>query len=211
MGASSSFWTGKLSPFGTRDLTTGMVAAACGVAPRTVTKWVDRGLIPGCYRIPTHEGANVAGRVSGGDRRIPARACLKFLESMGHHEAVRRLQHMTSLLVTAVGVPEGDLLRLRELLLAHNASVVLCQCLFAAGIQMSAQKSHVLLIDLPAVGASSAAHAAARARAMEQKPLAVGVFHPDDVPAEGDFDFCVAALPDAGHIVKIASYLENAL
>lgn len=52
----------------TKVFTTGQVATICGVAPRTVCMWFDRGLIRG-YRIP---GSN--------DRRIPREHLVKFLK-----------------------------------------------------------------------------------------------------------------------------------
>lgn len=58
-------------------LTTGQVAKICKVATRTVSKWVDRKLLPGSYRIP-----------GGEDRRIPRDALLHFmkLHNMPTHE-----------------------------------------------------------------------------------------------------------------------------
>src|SRR5262245_41693343 len=54
-----------------RVFTTGQVAHLLGVAPRTVSKWFDRGLLSG-YRIP---GSN--------DRRIPREDLLKFIAEHG--------------------------------------------------------------------------------------------------------------------------------
>ncbi len=51
-----------------KTLTTGQVAKMFDVAPRTVSKWVDSGLLKG-YRIPG----------SGGDRRIPVSEVMKFV------------------------------------------------------------------------------------------------------------------------------------
>ncbi len=51
-----------------RVFTTGQVAKICKVAPRTVTKWFDSGLLVG-YRLP-----------GGMDRRIPEDSLREFLQ-----------------------------------------------------------------------------------------------------------------------------------
>lgn len=52
-------------------LTTGEVAKVCSVAPRTVSKWVDSGMLRG-YRVPGSR-----------DRRIPKRCLLAFMQQHG--------------------------------------------------------------------------------------------------------------------------------
>lgn len=53
-------------------LTTGQAAKLCRVAPRTISKWADAGLIPGVYRLPGCD-----------DRRFPARQLLAFMLAKG--------------------------------------------------------------------------------------------------------------------------------
>ena len=53
--------------------TTGQVATLCRVAPRTVSKWMDRGQLGG-YRIPSVTGE--------GDRRIPRDELIRFMKSL---------------------------------------------------------------------------------------------------------------------------------
>jgi excisionase family DNA binding protein len=53
-------------------LTTGEVARICGVSPRTVMKWVDGKLIPGCYALPGSR-----------DRRIPRASLIAFTAKHG--------------------------------------------------------------------------------------------------------------------------------
>ncbi len=53
---------------GKNVLTTGNVAKICNVAPRTVSKWVDDGALPG-YRLPESK-----------DRRIPIASLRSFME-----------------------------------------------------------------------------------------------------------------------------------
>lgn len=59
-------------------LSTSEVANLCGVAPRTVSKWIDAGKIPGAYRIPCN-GKNP----DAGDRRIPSEQLMLFFRENG--------------------------------------------------------------------------------------------------------------------------------
>ena len=52
-------------------LTTGEVAKICNVAPRTVSKWFDTGVLKG-YRIPGSK-----------DRRIPVSQLIRFMKEHG--------------------------------------------------------------------------------------------------------------------------------
>ncbi len=52
-------------------LTTGQVAKFCKVAPRTVAKWIDQGLLKG-YRIPGSQ-----------DRRVPKDNLVRFCQEHG--------------------------------------------------------------------------------------------------------------------------------
>lgn len=52
-------------------LTTGEAAHVCGVAPRTVTKWFDSGVLQG-YKIPGSK-----------DRRIPRESLIRFMKKHG--------------------------------------------------------------------------------------------------------------------------------
>lgn len=56
------------------NFTTGQVAKLFGVAPRTVSKWCDNGLLE-CFRIPNK---NFIGTDRGKDRRIPLSGIIKF-------------------------------------------------------------------------------------------------------------------------------------
>ncbi len=56
---------------GKKVLTTGEVSRICHVAPRTVSKWFDQGLLKG-YHIPGSK-----------DRRIPVKELRAFMESYG--------------------------------------------------------------------------------------------------------------------------------
>ena len=54
-----------------KTFTTGQAARICDVAPRTVSKWVDTGILKG-YRLPGSK-----------DRRVPRDVLLAFLEDHG--------------------------------------------------------------------------------------------------------------------------------
>lgn len=56
-------------------LTTGQVAKAAGVAPRTASKWIDSGQLPG-YRLPTAQHRH-------GARRVKRSELLEFLRANG--------------------------------------------------------------------------------------------------------------------------------
>jgi two-component system, OmpR family, response regulator RpaA len=60
-------------------LTTGQVARVCGVAPRTVSKWVDAGRLKG-YLVPGSQ-----------DRRVPRVELARFLRDHGMAFALARL------------------------------------------------------------------------------------------------------------------------
>lgn len=57
--------------------TTGEAAKICNISSRSMSQWIDRGVIQGAYRIPS-------GRASRpGQRRIPRAMLLMFMRSMG--------------------------------------------------------------------------------------------------------------------------------
>jgi hypothetical protein len=55
-------------------ITCGQAARLVGVAPRTLAKWADKGLIPGSYRIAVVDGA----RNPWGDRRVSVHGLREF-------------------------------------------------------------------------------------------------------------------------------------
>jgi len=63
-----------------RPLTTGVIAKAAGVAPRTVCRWIDSGELPG-YKIPLSN-----------DRRIEVANARAFLAKHGMTGAAARLE-----------------------------------------------------------------------------------------------------------------------
>lgn len=84
------------------DLSAGQVAVLIGAAPRTVAKWVDKGLMSGAYRLPST--ADVVGG-QGGDRRIPLASLWAFCAVHGIN--TDRLPPQRGI-VASVGFPEAD-------------------------------------------------------------------------------------------------------
>lgn len=63
-------------------LTTGMVAKVCHVAARTVSKWIDSGILRG-YRVPSLNN-------HGGDRRVLKSDLVQFMQQNGMDRLVPR-------------------------------------------------------------------------------------------------------------------------
>lgn len=75
--------TGYRVPLGTKLFTTGIVARVAQVAPRTVAKWIDSGLLKG-YPLPGSR-----------DRRVTRESLIRFLREHGMREALARLGEPT--------------------------------------------------------------------------------------------------------------------
>lgn len=95
--------------YGAAVFTTGQVARVCQVASRTVSKWVDNGLLRG-YRIP-----------GSTDRRIPRESLIRFLRDNGM--PMSRLLEDYRCPVAVVG-PHALTSSLRRLLPAHQIEYV---------------------------------------------------------------------------------------
>lgn len=100
-------------------LTSGYAAKACKVAPRTVSKWFDQGLLKG-YRLPGSR-----------DRRIPAADLVAFMEAAGM-TVPADLRRLVSRGCLAVGLSDGAADALAAALGA-GWRVDRCPDLFAAG------------------------------------------------------------------------------
>jgi len=127
---------------GKKVLTTGEVARICNVAPRTVSKWFDRGQLKG-YRIPGSK-----------DRRIPVSELTRFMKA--HN-------------MPAAALPVG---KLRVLIADsnHETASVLAETLrtradyevqtvrsnFETGMVAQKFAPHVLLVNLLAEGINAA-------------------------------------------------------
>lgn len=145
--------TAVLNPSGIRKdprqrevWTTHQIAALCGVAPRTVTAWCDRELLP-CYRVPGSR-----------DRRILRAALLAFLREHGMPAGVLG-RPACDVLALAAAVPAGlDLLPLAYgVRLATNA--------FECGYEVGRAVPDVLVADLAHAGRAAGLDVCRRAGA----------------------------------------------
>ena len=117
-------------------LTTGQVARICKVAPRTVSKWFDRGQLQG-YKIPGSR-----------DRRIPVRQLISFMKEHGMPTDGVETGPELTLIVASPG-SRGD-----QLLAALNGhtDVMRAESLFEAGCIIERSRPHTVVIDLSEFG-----------------------------------------------------------
>lgn len=119
-------------------LTTGEVARACNVAPRTVAKWIDQGQLRG-YRIPGSR-----------DRRVPLDALVRFMRDYGI--PLDRLPTGPMRMVTWLGMSE--LAASLAHAVADRSEWELAQAgsAFEAGFLMCLKRPDVFVADLSAAG-----------------------------------------------------------
>jgi excisionase family DNA binding protein len=119
---------------GKNVLTTGDVAKICNVAPRTVSKWFDRGQLKG-YRIPGSK-----------DRRIPVSELVRFMKAHNMPTATLPVGKIRVLIVDSssdAASALADTLRTRgdyEVQTVHSN--------FESGVIAQKFAPHVLLINL---------------------------------------------------------------
>lgn len=92
-------------------LRTGQMAAVCRVAPRTICKWCDRGLISNVIRLP-----------GSGDRRVHRDDFLEFLQRAGFARAAAAMDD-AGRAVLLVGMPRNTADPLEQVLSARGLRV----------------------------------------------------------------------------------------
>lgn len=115
-------------------LTTGEVAKICNVAPRTVSKWFDTGVLKG-YRIPGSK-----------DRRIPVSQLIRFMKEHGiPFDGVAGGK--TRVLIVD---DEREIVDTLAKVLGEQANYEVRVALngFQAGLEAERFKPHVLLLDI---------------------------------------------------------------
>lgn len=125
-------------PKGKNVLTTGDVAKICNVAPRTVSKWFDKGQLKG-YRIPGSK-----------DRRIPLSELVRFMKQ--HNMPTDNLAFGT-IRVLIVDTNEQSSSRLAEQL--HQKTDYTIETVnteFETGLKAQKMTPHVMLINLMSEG-----------------------------------------------------------
>ncbi len=167
-------------------LTTGQVAKICKVAPRTVSKWFDRGQLEG-YKIPGSR-----------DRRIPLNQLIKFMKQNGMPvDEVETNQRELTLVIARNG-PRRDAIIEG---LSGQADVVCADSLFEAGRKAERYTLRTIVIDWTDFGAQAEQSAGAiRETRPGIKIVAVG-----DVPTQtmvGCFDAHVASHTDTAGLLR---------
>lgn len=115
-------------------MTTGQVAKYCNVAPRTVSKWFDSGLLKG-FRIPGSK-----------DRRIQPKDLLAFLREhgmpLGNLDLTRRILYVGSDPILATALAEA---------IEWDVEIMSALSMFDAGLQYGdcLVKPEVLIADVP--------------------------------------------------------------
>jgi excisionase family DNA binding protein len=121
-------------PFEKDVLTTGEVAKICNVAPRTVSKWFDTGVLKG-YRIPGSK-----------DRRIPVSQLMRFMKEHGiPFDGIT--SGKTRILIVDDEQEIVDVLH-RALSEQANYDVRTATNGFQAGLEADRFKPHVMLLDV---------------------------------------------------------------
>lgn len=119
-------------------LTTGEVARACNVAPRTVAKWIDQGQLRG-YRIPGSR-----------DRRVPLDALIRFMREYGI--PMDRLPTGPMRIVTWLGVADGAAEAARAVADLSEWELSQAQSAFEAGFLLCLKRPNVFLLDVSVAG-----------------------------------------------------------
>ena len=123
---------------GKNVLTTGDVARICNVAPRTVSKWFDRGQLKG-YRIPGSK-----------DRRIPVSELIHFMKENNMPATAFPVGKIRVLVVDSNGdaaLALADTLRTKA-----GYEVQIVRSNFETGVVAQKFIPHVLLVNLLAEG-----------------------------------------------------------
>ena len=121
-------------PFEKDVLTTGEVAKICNVAPRTVSKWFDTGVLKG-YRIPGSK-----------DRRIPVSQLMRFMKEHGiPFDGIS--SGKTRILIVDDDREVVDVLQ-KALSEQANYEVRTATNGFQAGLESDRFKPHVMLLDV---------------------------------------------------------------
>ncbi len=136
--------------------TTGAVARICHVAPRTVSKWIDKGDIPGSYRIP-----------HSSDRRVPHYALIAFM--LKHGMSVDEIDG--KLAVLAVGVVGNDLTALGASRVLRVTPVA--DSFAAGGAVATGGPYRAAIVDVRQLGAEAAGVAVKRLEMVAVSHIAV--------------------------------------
>lgn len=192
------FRVSKLAPVRDQILTTGDAAALCRVAARTVSKWFDAGIIPGCYRLP-----NAANKSKLGDRRIPAVGLIQFMlaNEMRHLIPAKWLYR-----VMFVDVPEQYRHGIRAVLEALTGEPESISSVVASGtmsVAMAVKEQPVIILATLGVGRDVLAVLREATKQLPPHPdcYVVGLVTEDDGVVPTDVPYAYSGV-DAGLWMK---------
>ncbi len=157
----------SVDPHDKQVFTTGDVAKFTHTAPRTVSKWVDSGLLSG-YRVPGSQ-----------DRRIPRDPLLDFL--IEHNIPLGRLQKKVLFLSTDEALIDSLTERCRPL--KHPPVTNIKQSSFGAGMAFQTLKPDCFVIDLGTVSVSVAETILVAFGNSQNPPYSIALL-PDGITAE---------------------------
>jgi excisionase family DNA binding protein len=184
---------------GKNVLTTGEVAKICNVAPRTVSKWFDKGQLKG-YRIPGSK-----------DRRIPVSELARFMKA--HNMPVAALEVGKIRVLIADGNPDTASALAETLSAKADYEVQTVRSNFETGMVAQKFAPHVLLVNLLSEGIN-AADICSSIRGDEElqtiKIIALANRLNDSESAallQKGFDGCVSDFAD---IAEVVSKIEHA-
>lgn len=122
-------------------LSTGVIGRLIGVAPRTVSKWFDSGMLRG-YRIPS-----IGHNRGGGERRVHRSELIRFLKA--NNMPLGLLEEADWHKVLLIGCDPGVTVRLPALLLeADGFHFLEAASAFEAGLAMHTFAPDTIIIDL---------------------------------------------------------------
>ena len=127
---------------GKKVLTTGEVARICNVAPRTVSKWFDRGQLKG-YRIPGSK-----------DRRIPVSELTRFMKAHNMPAAALPVGKIRVLIADSNQEAASSLAETLRTRADYEVQTVRSN--FETGMVAQKFAPHVLLVNLLAEGINAA-------------------------------------------------------
>lgn len=157
-----------------RYLTTGQIAELLEVDPRTISRWVDNGLLAG------HRGPDCK------ERRVHRDDLETFLVEHGYTHALDEFETMmASTRILAIGVTHEFADQLGKLLEKSDARMVVCNQVIEAGAFWNRDKPDTVIIDF-AIGTLDARTAARWLASQEPTPLLIGMVNEDMADVDVD-------------------------
>ena len=148
--------------------TTGQIAKMCKVAPKTVSGWIDRGVLSG-YRMPAGNIVREKPQ-SGGDRRVHRSDLIRFLTENKMTSLLANIgEHLCRVLLVGTSEAFADAVKGRTV---GTATVTRVVDIFDAG---SALRDHwdIVLVDFAGLGRADGMRVGERAKDKAANVIAV--------------------------------------